>query len=216
MPLTIFYRFHSTVCLCDIWKRTYKIKSEFLWPLIDIFINFNVGKFWMIFITRISIIIKFYNLVKLLLNENFFISLKLWYYKVLIFWINTYFDILKQYIRFFIILLYSLWNLLPHTFFYILYDNKNIIFAKSIVKQMKKVVFLNYYNYSLKLQQIKTKIRKIMKILTLIAFYMVSLFHISWCEVKQKLRINSLLIFINCLKTCLFNNKINKKNIWTF
>ncbi|CAG2165467.1 unnamed protein product, partial [Oppiella nova] len=27
MPLTIFYRFHSTVCLCDIWKRTYKTKS---------------------------------------------------------------------------------------------------------------------------------------------------------------------------------------------
>ncbi|XP_054156603.1 proton channel OtopLc-like [Oppia nitens] len=29
MPLTIFYRFHSTVCLCDIWKRTYKMKNEF-------------------------------------------------------------------------------------------------------------------------------------------------------------------------------------------
>lgn len=28
-PLTIFYRFHSTVCLCDIWKRVYKLKSEF-------------------------------------------------------------------------------------------------------------------------------------------------------------------------------------------
>lgn len=25
-PLTIFYRFHSTVCLCDIWKRIYKRK----------------------------------------------------------------------------------------------------------------------------------------------------------------------------------------------
>ncbi|RWS30987.1 otopetrin-2-like protein 1, partial [Leptotrombidium deliense] len=25
-PLTIFFRFHSTVCLCDIWKRTYKMK----------------------------------------------------------------------------------------------------------------------------------------------------------------------------------------------
>ncbi|RWS08121.1 Otopetrin-2-like protein [Dinothrombium tinctorium] len=25
-PLTIFFRFHSTVCLCDIWKRTYKLK----------------------------------------------------------------------------------------------------------------------------------------------------------------------------------------------
>lgn len=28
-PLTIFYRFHSTVCLCDIWKRVYKLKSDF-------------------------------------------------------------------------------------------------------------------------------------------------------------------------------------------
>nr|XP_046913530.1 proton channel OtopLc-like isoform X1 [Dermatophagoides farinae] len=29
-PLTIFYRFHSTVSLCEIWKSTYKIKSEYL------------------------------------------------------------------------------------------------------------------------------------------------------------------------------------------
>lgn len=29
-PLTIFFRFHSTVCLCDIWKRTYKLKAEFV------------------------------------------------------------------------------------------------------------------------------------------------------------------------------------------
>ena len=28
-PLTIFYRFHSTVCLCDIWKRVYKIRSDY-------------------------------------------------------------------------------------------------------------------------------------------------------------------------------------------
>jgi hypothetical protein len=28
-PLTIFYRFHSTVCLCDIWKRVYKLKSDY-------------------------------------------------------------------------------------------------------------------------------------------------------------------------------------------
>ena len=27
-PLTIFYRFHSTVCLCDIWKRVYKVRTE--------------------------------------------------------------------------------------------------------------------------------------------------------------------------------------------
>ncbi|XP_023218358.1 otopetrin-2-like isoform X2 [Centruroides sculpturatus] len=27
-PLTIFFRFHSTVCLCDIWKRTYKLKPD--------------------------------------------------------------------------------------------------------------------------------------------------------------------------------------------
>jgi len=30
MPLAIFYRFHSTVCLCEIWKRSYKFKHDFL------------------------------------------------------------------------------------------------------------------------------------------------------------------------------------------
>ena len=30
MPLAIFYRFHSTVVLCEIWKRCYKVKPEFL------------------------------------------------------------------------------------------------------------------------------------------------------------------------------------------
>ncbi|XP_050515421.1 proton channel OtopLc-like [Diabrotica virgifera virgifera] len=30
MPLAIFYRFHSTVCLCEIWKRTYKMKPTYL------------------------------------------------------------------------------------------------------------------------------------------------------------------------------------------
>lgn len=29
-PLTIFFRFHSTVCLCDIWKRCYKVRSELI------------------------------------------------------------------------------------------------------------------------------------------------------------------------------------------
>ena len=28
MPLAIFYRFHCTVCLCEIWKRAYKYKPE--------------------------------------------------------------------------------------------------------------------------------------------------------------------------------------------
>jgi hypothetical protein len=27
MPLAIFYRFHSTICLFEIWKATYKIKT---------------------------------------------------------------------------------------------------------------------------------------------------------------------------------------------
>ena len=27
MPLAIFYRFHSTVCLCEIWKKSFKYKS---------------------------------------------------------------------------------------------------------------------------------------------------------------------------------------------
>lgn len=30
VPLAIFYRFHSTVCLCEIWKGTYKIKYEYI------------------------------------------------------------------------------------------------------------------------------------------------------------------------------------------
>ncbi|XP_065574222.1 proton channel OtopLc-like isoform X2 [Artemia franciscana] len=29
MPLSIFYRFHSTVCLCEIWKRSYKVKPDY-------------------------------------------------------------------------------------------------------------------------------------------------------------------------------------------
>jgi len=28
MPLAIFYRFHSTVCLCEIWKKSFKFKSH--------------------------------------------------------------------------------------------------------------------------------------------------------------------------------------------
>lgn len=30
MPLAIFYRFHSTVCLCEIWKRAYKMKHSYI------------------------------------------------------------------------------------------------------------------------------------------------------------------------------------------
>ena len=29
MPLAIFYRFHSTVCLCEIWKKAYKLKPVY-------------------------------------------------------------------------------------------------------------------------------------------------------------------------------------------
>lgn len=29
MPLAIFYRFHSTICLFEIWKTSYKIKPPF-------------------------------------------------------------------------------------------------------------------------------------------------------------------------------------------
>lgn len=28
MPLAVFYRFHSTVCLCEIWKCTYKMRLQ--------------------------------------------------------------------------------------------------------------------------------------------------------------------------------------------
>lgn len=30
MPLAIFYRFHSTVCLCEIWKRAYKMRPTYM------------------------------------------------------------------------------------------------------------------------------------------------------------------------------------------
>ncbi|ENN83110.1 hypothetical protein YQE_00529, partial [Dendroctonus ponderosae] len=30
MPLAIFYRFHSTVCLCEVWKRAYKMKPTYM------------------------------------------------------------------------------------------------------------------------------------------------------------------------------------------
>ncbi|XP_074101203.1 proton channel OtopLc-like [Cotesia typhae] len=30
MPLAIFYRFHSTVCLCEVWKRAYKVKPTYI------------------------------------------------------------------------------------------------------------------------------------------------------------------------------------------
>ncbi|XP_023246821.1 otopetrin-2-like isoform X2 [Copidosoma floridanum] len=30
MPLAIFYRFHSTVCLCEIWKKAYKVKPTYI------------------------------------------------------------------------------------------------------------------------------------------------------------------------------------------
>ncbi|KAB7496674.1 Otopetrin-2 [Armadillidium nasatum] len=30
MPLAIFYRFHVTVCLGEIWKRSYKLKTDFM------------------------------------------------------------------------------------------------------------------------------------------------------------------------------------------
>lgn len=29
MPLAIFYRFHSTICLFEIWKTAYKVKSQY-------------------------------------------------------------------------------------------------------------------------------------------------------------------------------------------
>ncbi|XP_060532083.1 proton channel OtopLc-like [Cylas formicarius] len=36
MPLAIFYRFHSTICLFEIWKNAYKIKSNFKNPLFPV------------------------------------------------------------------------------------------------------------------------------------------------------------------------------------
>ena len=38
MPLAIFYRFHSTICLFEIWKTAYKVKPQFknpVFPLIS-------------------------------------------------------------------------------------------------------------------------------------------------------------------------------------
>ncbi|CAG9762035.1 unnamed protein product [Ceutorhynchus assimilis] len=36
MPLAIFYRFHSTICLFEVWKTVYKIKSNFKNPLFPV------------------------------------------------------------------------------------------------------------------------------------------------------------------------------------
>ncbi|XP_044749510.1 proton channel OtopLc isoform X2 [Coccinella septempunctata] len=36
MPLAIFYRFHSTICLFEIWKNAYKLKSNINAPVITI------------------------------------------------------------------------------------------------------------------------------------------------------------------------------------
>ncbi|XP_045479135.1 proton channel OtopLc-like isoform X2 [Harmonia axyridis] len=36
MPLAIFYRFHSTICLFEIWKNAYKLKSNLNPPMITI------------------------------------------------------------------------------------------------------------------------------------------------------------------------------------
>ncbi|XP_030750784.1 proton channel OtopLc-like [Sitophilus oryzae] len=36
MPLAIFYRFHSTICLFEVWKTAYKIKSSFKNPLFPV------------------------------------------------------------------------------------------------------------------------------------------------------------------------------------
>lgn len=36
MPLAIFYRFHSTICLFEVWKTAYKIKSGFKNPLFPV------------------------------------------------------------------------------------------------------------------------------------------------------------------------------------
>lgn len=33
MPMAIFYRFHSTICLFEIWKNAYKIKTSYKSPL---------------------------------------------------------------------------------------------------------------------------------------------------------------------------------------
>lgn len=36
MPLAIFYRFHSTICLFEIWKTAYKIKTNLKTPFLNI------------------------------------------------------------------------------------------------------------------------------------------------------------------------------------
>lgn len=36
MPLAIFYRFHSTICLFEIWKNAYKLKSNMIPPMISV------------------------------------------------------------------------------------------------------------------------------------------------------------------------------------
>lgn len=37
MPLAIFYRYHSTICLFEIWKSAYKIKPQYKAPFCHFF-----------------------------------------------------------------------------------------------------------------------------------------------------------------------------------
>lgn len=39
MPLAIFYRFHSTICLFEIWKTAYKVKSHYKNPIFPLISN---------------------------------------------------------------------------------------------------------------------------------------------------------------------------------
>ncbi|EFA01890.1 proton channel OtopLc [Tribolium castaneum] len=39
MPMAIFYRFHSTICLFEIWKTAYKVKTQYKTPMFSVISN---------------------------------------------------------------------------------------------------------------------------------------------------------------------------------
>lgn len=64
MPLAIFYRFHSTVCLCEIWKRAYKMKPTYMWSFFKPLVRYILLLFIsMECVIPLLISLKFYSII---------------------------------------------------------------------------------------------------------------------------------------------------------
>lgn len=64
MPLAIFYRFHSTICLFEIWKDAYKFKqSQHVWSIVNfsfflLYDNFKLTFefFWLLYEPKVKVL----------------------------------------------------------------------------------------------------------------------------------------------------------------